>query len=144
MKAFKFILIGSAALILSMCAHITLAQQIGSISQLVTKYNLRLVVTVFGINKDNSDMFIFATVNNTIKGKMINGIQLDKLDNITDGITELGFSYPEPLLKAGQAYSACAVILTQPKLICGTNHKSPNERTEFIDLFVGKNSSEPN
>lgn len=105
----------------------------------VAKKNFRLVLTLFGVTQNNSDIFVYSDARDTVRGKMINASEVDRLDNVTDGIAEISFVYPNTtILNAGEQYSACAVMLKHPKMICDTNLKSARERTEFIDLYVGE------
>jgi hypothetical protein len=97
---------------------------------------LKVEVLLFGVDKKPGQIVTFVTANNVTKAFGGNSAELDRADNITDGIADVFFTFPEITPKVGDKFEACSIVLEDRSLMCGSGFKSPANVTETVQLLV--------
>ncbi len=98
--------------------------------------HLKVDVLLFGVDKNPGQIVTFVTANNVTKAFGGNSAELDRADNITDGIADVFFTFPEITPKVGDKFEACSIVLEDRSLTCGSGFKSPANVTETVQLLV--------
>ncbi len=97
-------------------------------------------VVIFSIGRvDNSTGFIvnWVTANNITVANLYNASDVDLIDaNPRDGFVEVGISFPNGTLHAGDVYKACYVILKDVTVSCDVGINAPTNRAEFISVLL--------
>jgi hypothetical protein len=103
---------------------------------------LKVDLFLFGITEDTGNVVTFITINNLTKTYGDSASILDKADNMTDGIAEVFFSFPEMKVNVGDKFEVCALKVDEKKVQCTSGFKTPYNRTEIAQLlFEDQNST---
>jgi hypothetical protein len=99
----------------------------------------RVAVGLFGIDDtENQDehVFVFVTVNNVSKARIVNTTELDAADG-QDGIVErVAFSWPNDIVNIGDEFRACVLVLQSLENICRKGYDSPSNQTEYVGISL--------
>lgn len=102
---------------------------------------LKVEVLLFGVDKKPGQVVTFVTANNVTKAFGGNSAELDRADNVTDGIAGVFFTFPEVIPSVGDKFEACSIVLEDRSLMCGEGFKSPTNVTETVQLLVSDEGS---
>jgi hypothetical protein len=99
-----------------------------------------VVVSVFGVTKPSGTIVTFVTVKNgsqnVTKGVVDDAMTLDKKDGRVDGVAQMFFRIGNATMTLGSEIKACAIVIKDLSIVCGTAHKAPDPRTD-IQLDIG-------
>lgn len=99
-----------------------------------------VVVSLFGVNKPTGTIVTFVTVKNgsqnVTKGVVDDAMTLDKKDGRVDGVAQMFFRIGNATMTLGSEIKACAIVIKDLSIVCGTAHKAPDPRTD-IQLDLG-------
>lgn len=137
------LIVFSSLLIANVLAQV---QVVPNQSKLTTTHQINqtftLVETLYGINDTTGKVVFFGQVGKVIEGKVLDATLADKLDKNKDGILEVGLTFYNSTIKAGDKFRACTIVLDTLQISCAIGHKSARDRAEYIDFVVdGKNST---
>jgi hypothetical protein len=91
---------------------------------------------VFGVDNATEDVVTYVTAKNTTQAFAGNALEIDRLDNQSDGIGEVFYTFPEVAMNAGDKFEACAVKVGNQEIQCTTGFKGPTNRTEIAQILL--------
>jgi hypothetical protein len=92
---------------------------------------LRVIMTIFGVDKSRGDVVAMVTVNNGEARFLDSDIAAG-----TGGIIEYVATFPNVTVNAGEQYQACVLPVKTLEPICTTGNNSPAARPEFVDISL--------
>ena len=98
--------------------------------------NFVVLLSIYGIKSNTGQLFAFVNAHNMTKSTIMNATDLEKRDNLSVGIGQIGFTFPNLVLKPGEPYTACVVTLNDARIICTTDYKTPYPRAEYPDISI--------
>jgi hypothetical protein len=97
---------------------------------------LKVELLVFGIDDATGNIVTFVTAQNLTKAFAGSGQEIDRLDNQSDGIGEVFYTFPELTMNPGDKFEACAVTVNDHGIQCASGLKGPSNRTEVSQLLL--------
>lgn len=97
---------------------------------------LKVDLFLFGIDDASGNIVTFVTAKNLTKAFAGSGQELDRLDNQSDGIGEVFYTFPELTVSPGDKFEACAVTVNDQAIQCTSGLKGPSNRTEVSQLLL--------
>jgi hypothetical protein len=104
-----------------------------SLVNLTAQGPLKVLFTVFGIDKTTGDILGFINVKNQTNYKILNSSDLDKDRN---GQGQFIIVNTKAKVDAGDQYEACIVLLKTMQRDCVVGYKLPNLKTDFVAFSV--------
>ena len=103
----------------------------------------KVVVSVFGANKEIGDILALVTVNENSKAKLFDlhstspgGTNITSTQN--DNIIEFVAAFPKVNVKPGDHYRSCVITPNTMHQYCKEGSNSPAKRPEFVDISLDK------
>ena len=103
----------------------------------------KVVVSVFGSNKEIGDILALVTVNENSKAKLFDlhstnpgGINTTSTSN--DNIIEFVATFPKVNVNPGDHYRSCVITPNTMHQYCKEGNNSPAKRPEFVDISLDK------
>jgi hypothetical protein len=103
----------------------------------------KVVVSIFGANKETGDILALVTVNENSKAKLfdLHSTSLGST-NITstqnDNIIEFVAAFPKVNVNPGDHYRSCVITPNTMHKYCKEGSNSPAKRPEFVDISLDK------
>lgn len=95
----------------------------------------RIIVTLFGIDRNIGDVVTFVNVNNITQSKVYNPLEEKFLStNGHNGTSEVVFTFLNETINAGSKFTVCNMIVKELSIICQGGTNSPAARPEIVDL----------
>jgi hypothetical protein len=95
----------------------------------------KIIVTLFGIDRNIGDVVTFVNVNNITQSKVYNPLKEKFLStNGHNGTSEVAFTFPNETINAGSKFAVCTMIVKELSIICQGGTNSPAARPEIVDL----------
>ena len=104
----------------------------------------KVVVSVFGANKEIGDILALVTVNENSKAKLFNLHSMSLVANnyITstqnENVVEFVATFPKVAVNTGDAYRSCVITPNTMDQYCEEGSNSPAKRPEFVDISLDK------
>ena len=106
----------------------------------------KVVVSVFGANKDIGDIVALVTVNENSKAKLFDlhstspgAINTTSTQN--DNIIEFVAAFPKVNVNPGDHYTSCVITSNTMHQYCKEGSNSPAKRPEFVIFHLTRNSN---
>ena len=103
----------------------------------------KVVVSVFGANKETGDILALVTVNENTKAKLFDlhstslvGTNITSTQN--DNIIEFVAAFPKVNVNPGDHYRSCVITPNTMHKYCKEGSNSPAKRPEFVDISLDK------
>lgn len=97
---------------------------------------LKVDLFLFGIDDATGNIVTFVTAKNLTKAFAGSGQEIDRLDNQSDGIGEVFYTFPELTVSPGDKFEVCAVTVNDQAIQCASGLKGPSNRTEVSQLLL--------
>ncbi len=95
----------------------------------------KIIVTLFGIDRNIGDVVTFVNVNNITQSKVYNPLKEKFLStNGHNGTSEVAFTFPNETINEGTKFTVCNMIVQELSIICQEGTNSPAARPEIVDL----------
>jgi hypothetical protein len=99
------------------------------------KDTFKIIVTLFGIDRNIGDVVTFVNVNNITQSKVYNPLKEKFLStNGHNGTSEVAFTFPNETINEGTKFTVCNMIVQELSIICQEGTNSPAARPEIVDL----------
>jgi hypothetical protein len=99
------------------------------------KDTFKIIVTLFGIDRNIGDVITFVNVNNITQSKVYNPLKEKFLStNGHNGTSEVAFTFPNETINEGTKFTVCNMIVQELSIICQEGTNSPAARPEIVDL----------
>src|SRR5215216_356447 len=98
------------------------------------KDTFKIIVTLFGIDRNIGDVITFVKVNNITQSKVHNPLDSFLSTNGHNGTSEVAFTFPNETINAGSKLAVCTMIVKELSIICQGGTNSPAARPEIVDL----------
>jgi hypothetical protein len=96
----------------------------------------KIIVTLFGIDRNIGDVVTFVNVNNITQYKVYNPLE-EKFflsTNGHNGTSEVVFTFLNETIDTGSKFTVCNMIVKELSIICQDGTNSPAARPEIVDL----------
>jgi hypothetical protein len=97
---------------------------------------LKVNLFIFGIDNATENIVTYVTAKNTTKAFAGSSLEIDRLDNQSDGIGELFFTFPEIAMNPGEKFEACALKVSDEETPCTPGLTGQTNRTEVAQLLL--------
>ena len=106
----------------------------------------KVVVSVFGANKEIGDILALVTVNENSKAKLFNLHSMSLVANNTnstnstqnENVVEFVATFPKVAVNTGDLYKSCVITPNTMHQYCEEGSNSPAKRPEFVDISLDK------
>jgi hypothetical protein len=101
----------------------------------------KVVVSVFGANKETGDILALVTVNENSKAKLFDSTSLGGTNitsTQTDNNIEFVAAFPKVNVNPGDHYRSCVITPNTMHKYCKEGSNSPAKRPEFVDISLDK------
>ena len=106
----------------------------------------KVVVSVFGANKEIGDILALVTVNENSKAKLFNLHSMSLVANNTnstnstqnENVVEFVATFPKVAVNTGDLYRSCVITPNTMHQYCEEGSNSPAKRPEFVDISLDK------
>ena len=104
----------------------------------------KVVVSVFGANKEIGDILALVTVNENSRAKLFDLHSMSPVASINtnstqnDGIVEFVATFPNVAVNTGDHYRSCVITPNTMHQYCEEGSNSPAKRPEFVDISLDK------
>ena len=98
--------------------------------------SLKIDVILYGIDNKTGNVVTFVAAKNHTDAAAFNATDANIKHENSTGVAEAFFTLPNVTLKVADKFQACAVLMKDLHLVCGTGLKSPLNRTESVNLLV--------
>ena len=102
----------------------------------------KVVVSVFGANKEIGDILALVTVNDNSKAKLFDLHSTSPLVNASttqnENVIEFVATFPKVAVNTGDSYRSCVITPNTMHQYCEEGSNSPAKRPEFVDITLDK------
>jgi hypothetical protein len=101
----------------------------------------KVVVSVFGANKEIGDILALVTVNDNSKAKLFDLHSMSTVNASTtqnDNVIEFVAAFPKIVVNTGDSYRSCVITPNTMHQYCEEGSNSPAKRPEFVDISLDK------
>lgn len=103
----------------------------------------KVVVSVFGANKETGDILALVTVNENSKAKLfdLHSMSLGSINTTStqnDNVVEFVATFPNVAVNTGDLYRSCIITPNTMHQYCEEGSNSPAKRPEFVNISLGK------
>jgi hypothetical protein len=106
----------------------------------------KVVVSVFGANKEIGDILALVTVNENSKAKLFNlhsmspvAINTNSTNSTqNENVVEFVATFPKVAVNTGDLYRSCVITPNTMHQYCEEGSNSPAKRPEFVDISLDK------
>jgi hypothetical protein len=103
----------------------------------------KVVVSVFGANKEIGDILALVTVNENSKAKVfdIHSMSRPPVNASTtqnENVIEFVATFPKVAVNTGDSYRSCVITPNTMHQYCEEGSNSPAKRPEFVDISLDK------
>jgi len=101
----------------------------------------KVVVSVFGANKEMGDIVALVTVNDNSKARLfdlhsMNASAVNTGTTQSDNIIEFVATFPKVVVNTGDSYKSCVITPNNMHQYCEEGSNSPAKRPEFVDISL--------
>ena len=101
----------------------------------------KVVVSVFGANKEMGDIVALVTVNDNSKARLfnlhsMNASAVNTGTTQSDNIVEFVATFPKVVVNTGDSYKSCVITPNNMHQYCEQGSNSPAKRPEFVDISL--------
>lgn len=97
---------------------------------------LKIDVILYGVDNKTGNVVTFVVAKNHTDSRAFNATDANIKHENSTGVAEAFFTLPNVTLKVADKFQACAVLVKDLHLVCGTGLKSPLNRTESVNLLT--------
>jgi hypothetical protein len=103
----------------------------------------KVVVSVFGANKEIGDILALVTVNENSKAKLfdlhsMSPVAINTTSTQNENVVEFVATFPKVAVNPGDAYRSCVITPNTMEQYCEEGSNSPAKRPEFVDISLDK------
>lgn len=103
----------------------------------------KVVVSVFGANKEIGDILALVTVNENTRAKLfdVHSMSLDTTNTTSeqnDNVIEFVATFPNVIVNTGDDFRSCVITPNTMHQYCEEGSNSPAKRPEFVDISLDK------
>jgi hypothetical protein len=103
----------------------------------------KVVVSVFGANKEIGDILALVTVNENSKAKLfdlhsMSPVAVNTNSTQNENVVEFVATFPKVAVNTGDAYRSCVITPNTMHQYCEEGTNSPAKRPEFVDISLDK------
>ena len=103
----------------------------------------KVVVSVFGANKDIGDILTLVTVNDNSKAKLfdlhsMSPVAINANATQNDNVVEFVATFPKVAVNTEDSYRSCVINPNTMHQYCEEGSNSPAKRPEFVDITLDK------
>ena len=103
----------------------------------------KVVVSVFGTNKEIGDILALVTVNDNSKAKLfdlhsMSSPAINASTTQNDNVIEFVATFPKVIVNTGDSYRSCIITPNTMHQYCEEGNNSPAKRPEFVDISLDK------
>ena len=103
----------------------------------------KVVVSVFGANKEIGDILALVTVNENSKAKLfdlhsMSPVAINSTSTQNENVVEFVATFPKVAVNTGDVYRSCVITPNTMHQYCEEGSNSPAKRPEFVDISLDK------